>query len=95
MKTTIAAMILLSITSYSTAFSADKNKTIEMTFEQRQKMATAHENMATCLRSDKKIEDCRKEMMQSCQETMGKDGCPMMGKMHGMMGKGMMKKQAE
>ena len=54
-----------------------------MTTEQRQKMADAHEKMATCLRSDKPMSGCHEEMMKSCQEGMGKDGCPMMG------GKGM------
>ena len=54
-----------------------------MTTEQRQKMADAHEKMATCLRSTKPFTDCHEEMMKACKEGMGKDGCPMMG------GKGM------
>jgi hypothetical protein len=48
-----------------------------MTVEQRQKMATAHEKMAACLRSDKAVEECRGELMKSCQEDGG--ACPMMG----------------
>ena len=54
--------------------------------EVREKMATVHEQMAACLRSDKPIADCRSQMMKSCQDTLGKQGCPMMG--HGMMGHG-------
>lgn len=54
---------------------------MEMTAEQRKQMADMHEKMATCLRSTKPMEECRKEMMSSCKE-MG-DSCPMMGKMHG------------
>lgn len=50
--------------------------------EQREKMATIHEQMAACLRSDKPVADCHKEAMKSCQEMMGKEGCPMMGAMH-------------
>jgi len=50
--------------------------------EQREKMATIHEQMAACLRSDKAIADCHKEAMKSCQEMMGKEDCPMMGGMH-------------
>lgn len=46
--------------------------------EQREKMATIHEQLAACLRSDKPIADCHKEAMKSCQDMMGKDGCPMM-----------------
>ncbi|MGZ3787871.1 MAG: hypothetical protein ACXVLQ_05075 [Bacteriovorax sp.] len=100
MKMTMATMTILMALASTTVFGADKakapakKKMVEMTQEQRQNMASAHEKMATCLRSDKPVEECRKEMMQSCQDTMGKDGCSMMGKMHemgGMMhGKGMM-----
>jgi hypothetical protein len=56
----------------------------DMTTEQRQKMAEAHEKMATCLRSDRPLPDCRDEMMKSCQTTMG-GSCPMMGGMMGSM----------
>jgi hypothetical protein len=57
----------------------------EITAEQRQQMANMHEKMSTCLRSDKSMEDCHKEMMDSHKDFMGKgDSCPM----HGMHGKG-------
>lgn len=53
--------------------------------EMREKMATAHEKMAACLRSDREFTDCRRQMHQSCTEMMGEQGCPMMGMgMHGM-----------
>ena len=61
----------------------------EPTKEQRQKMAELHEKMANCLKSDRAVSECRKEMMQSCKETMGNDGCPMGGMMHGKRGHGM------
>lgn len=47
--------------------------------EMREKMATVHEQMAACLRSDKPVADCRSQMMKSCEDTMGEKGCPMMG----------------
>jgi len=47
--------------------------------EMRAKMAAVHEQMAACLRSDKAFAECRKEMMQSCQQTVGSQSCPMMG----------------
>jgi hypothetical protein len=47
--------------------------------EMRAKMATLHEQMAACLRSDKSFSDCRREMMKGCQQLMGEHGCPMMG----------------
>jgi hypothetical protein len=51
-----------------------------MTAEQRGKMATAHEKMAACLRSDRSASECRDEMIKACEETMGSN-CPM--KHHG------------
>ncbi len=55
--------------------------------EMRHKMAEVHQKMAECLLSEKPIAECRSEMQTSCQATMGKGGCPMMG---GGMGAGMM-----
>ena len=78
---TILALIL----NVSAAFSAEPPSPSHpaLTKEQREKMATIHEQIAACLRSDKPISECHKEAMKSCQDTMGKDGCPMMpGGMH-------------
>lgn len=50
----------------------------EPTKQMRAKMASVHERMAACLRSDTAIGDCRSEMMKSCHEIMGERGCPMM-----------------
>jgi len=70
------------------AYAADKTKMKmrQWTPEQKLNMATVHEKMATCLKSEKSYEDCKMEMVQSCQSMMGKDECPMWGK----KGKGMM-----
>lgn len=54
--------------------------------EQREKLAVAHEQMAACLRSEKPFEVCHAELRASCQQTMGAQGCPMMG---GGMGMGL------
>ena len=54
----------------------------------REKMAAMHEQMASCLRSDKPMSECRSEMMKRCRMTG--ESCPMMGKMGtGGMGMGM------
>lgn len=87
-------IILMCLALVASALGAEKSKIktspmAEITAEQRADMAASHEKMAACLRSDKSMEDCHKEMMKTCQSTMGKDACPMMGKMHGRMGKGM------
>ena len=58
----------------------------EMTREQRQQMAGAHEKMAACLRSEKPLTECHSEMMKSCEATMGANGCPMMQGKMGKMG---------
>lgn len=88
MKTTITTLILLMTLVDSTAFSAEKTKKITkqmvLTQDQRNSMATRHENMAICLRSGKALDSCRVEMMKGCMDTMRKDGCPhMMWEMHG------------
>lgn len=80
-------VVIIGISAH--ALGADKSKmmNMEMTTEQRQTMAATHEKMATCMRSDKPMDECKTEMMKSCEESMGKDGChKMMGKMHGMKG---------
>lgn len=44
--------------------------------EMREKMATFHEQLAACLRSDKPIAECHKEGMKHHKEMMCKEGCP-------------------
>ena len=61
--------------------------------EQREKMAQAHEKMAACLRSDRPFPDCRQEMMQTCRDTMGGQGCGMMMGQGPMRGHGIMRGQ--
>ena len=52
----------------------------------REKMATAHERMAACLRSDKPIAECHAQMMKGVGHVPGETGCPMMSAgMHGQM----------
>jgi hypothetical protein len=54
--------------------------------ETREKMATAHERMAACLRTDKPIAECHAQIMKSVGHVPGATGCPMMSAgMHGQM----------
>lgn len=98
MKNMKMILAVLSLIMVNGAFGAEKSKTTKLkeTPEMRQKMAEAHESMATCLRSDKSMNECKKEMMDSYPEMMGKGGCMMMdemrGHMSGVMKRGMMKK---
>lgn len=89
-KSATACATLLAVTSLLTAgmvwaatdtAAAPATKTAP-TKEQREQMAQAHEKMASCLRSDKGVGDCRTEMMQTCR-TVNYQGCGM------MMGSGM------
>ncbi len=50
----------------------------QLTPEQREKMAVAHEKMAACLRSTKTLSECREEMKKQCKGMMGKGSYPMM-----------------
>jgi hypothetical protein len=61
--------------------------------EARERMASMHEEMAACLRTDKSIADCRTQAMQRCQEAMRQQDCKMMGMGMGTPGMhdGMMK----
>lgn len=56
--------------------------------ETRERMATLHEQMAACLRSDKYISECHSEMLEHCKAMMGNQGCSRMMKTGGMMGMG-------
>jgi hypothetical protein len=44
----------------------------------REKMAQVHEEIAACLRSDKSLQECHNEIMKSCHEKLGEEGCRMM-----------------
>jgi hypothetical protein len=89
----ISNLIIISffILAASTSFSvnAKSAKEINVTKEEREKMALMHKTMAICLESDKSIDECQKEMRKNCSEMHTQMGCKMMG--GGMMnGKGMM-----
>jgi hypothetical protein len=51
------------------------------TKQEREKMATLHEHMAACLRSDKSLRECHEAARKECEDAMG-EKCQMM---HSMM----------
>lgn len=68
---------LLSIPALVQVAHAQGMKMEEPSKEMRAKMVTMHEQMAACLKSDKKFSECHEQMMSACPMT--KDGkCPMM-----------------
>ncbi len=77
-----AAMIVTAmLLSSSAALAADPppGSSSAPSKETREKMALVHEQMAACLRSDRSLTDCRNEMMQHCQGSMGAQSCQHMG----------------
>lgn len=78
MKFTIIFLLLATSSLHAATKQSTKMMPMEMTAEQRVNMATAHENMAACLKSDKTLEACHSEMQESCKSTMGNQGCFMM-----------------
>jgi hypothetical protein len=59
----LALITLMSLTS--TAWSADPST------DEREKMAAAHTQMATCLRTTQDLKTCHDEMMKECKSMMG------------------------
>ena len=71
----------LIVAPLSIAIAAEpSNGSSELSKQQRAQMASAHEKMAACLRSDRALDECRQEMHASCMSTFGEQGCPMMGR---------------
>jgi len=93
MKTAMMSLVVLFSLLSASAFSqenAKANASKGPTKEQREAMALNHEKMAACLRSDKDILSCHKEMRESCMKS-GEENCPGMGMGMGMGGKGKMR----
>lgn len=55
-----------------TATPHDMSKmSMKLSKEDREKMATAHAKMATCLRSDQEVATCHDALRKECQSLMG------------------------
>lgn len=78
MKFTIIFLLLATSSLHAATKQSTKMMPMEMTPEQRVNMATLHENMAACLKSDKTVEACHSEMKASCKSMMGSENCHMM-----------------
>lgn len=74
---TIAALLSLSVAASITWAADAPAKSAMAAKESREAMAQAHEKMAACLRSDRDVSECRKDMMASCKQIESMD-CPMM-----------------
>jgi hypothetical protein len=86
------AMALLASWAAGAAWSEDPrpapaNSRAAPSKEMREKLATVHEQTAACLRSDKSYSECRSQMMKSCREVLGGQGCPTLGRGTNMKGR--------
>lgn len=86
----LAAIGMMNFSSLTWAAEADKSHdmskmSMSPTKEDRKKMATAHMQFATCLRSDQEFMQCHDALHKECKSMMG-GSCPGME-----MGKGMLK----
>ena len=87
LATAIAGALLIALSSAALAADAPAAPATP-TRAMREGMATLHEEMAACLRSEKPLSECRAEMQKHCQAMMGKQGCTRMMGTGGMMGMG-------
>ena len=82
----VASSIAIACASSTFAADTTKPECPTPTKEMREKMAAWHEQIATCLRSDKAITECRTELAKNHEEMMREMGCPK-GKMRPHMDK--------
>ena len=96
-KTTASTLIACAATallgSFAMVFAADAPAPDKAAIskEMREKMASAHERVAACLRTDKSVDECHAELMKAHDSMMGAAGdkhehdCDKMMKMHEKM----------
>ena len=78
-KTIFASAALgVAVLCASPAWAAPPPASTAPSQEMREKMAQVHEKMAACLRSDKTIAECHREMKANCRAELGDRGCGMM-----------------
>ena len=85
----VSLVSVLLVAAGSAVFAADA-PTPAPSKAMREQMATLHEQMAACLRSEKSMSECRTAMMANCQSMMGGQGCRNAMGMGLGMGRGMM-----
>ena len=91
MKRSVTFLCLLGLSLSSSVFAEDSGKGVSsqstkrsnMTAEQRESMAKAHEKAAECLRSGQSADECHEGMRMACKNELG-DQCPMRGHEKGM-----------
>jgi hypothetical protein len=79
-RATLATALLLTLAATAPAQTPPAPSALpEVSKETRDKMAALHEQMASCLRSDKSLAACRSQMVKDCQEQLGTLECALSG----------------
>jgi hypothetical protein len=93
-RTSIAAVLtLLACTSFAAQETTQDKHPAPATKQEREQLATLHEHMAACLRSDKTMRECHEAARKECEDTLGDRCRDMMRAMMGMQHR--MNKQRE
>lgn len=91
---TAALALILSLSLMTPVMAQAKNKAptsqaqTEQSPEMKKNMADMYQKMADCMKSDKSMHDCHKEVMKDCPVAKSTGSCPLM---EGMMSDGKIK----
>ncbi len=90
----IALILSLSLSTVVMAQTKNKAATSQMQTEQspemKKNMADMYQKMADCMKTDKSMNDCHKEIMKDCPVAKETGSCPLMDGMKGKMNHGKM-----
>lgn len=93
-RASIAALLtLVACASIAAEEPSQDKRPAPPTKQERERLATLHEHMATCLRSDKTLRECHESARKECEDTLGDRCRDMMRAMMGMQHR--MNKQRE
>ena len=94
-STAIALILSLSLPTAVMAQAKSKGPTnqahAEQSPEMKKNMAEMYQKMADCMKTEKSMHDCHKEVMKDCPVAKATGSCPLMDGMKGMMNHGKMK----
>jgi|SRR5579871_1979384 len=75
----VAVLLLSGASAWAADAPTPTSSAREPSKDLREKMATVHEQMAACLRSEKSFAECRSQMLSNCRQSGDGQTCPMMG----------------
>lgn len=88
--TSIPAAVMAQSTQSKDKATAGSQSQSAQTPEMKKNMADMYQKMADCMKTDKLMQDCHKEVMKDCPVAKATGSCPLMDGMKGMMKHGKM-----